>query len=258
MNILTKTVAGLSVIAAISLSGVSVAHAAVVPSENQPKLICAELDKEAGICDLNIKKTVSINGAALVDANTNDTAPTARVGDTITWKVSVGTGESVIGVYNFLKVADVLPGGLSVENVSMNVTGNFAENAWSFSFGPGDGVDAAELTIVTKATTAGYKTNTATLSEILEYCQNDQCAPIAYNDDNNANNSDSAVVNVVADEVVPPTVLSTNTTTPEAPQTLAVTGQSASSRIGLIALFVTSVSGIFWIIRRDRKAEASK
>lgn len=204
--------------------------------------IIIEVDEQE-VCDLAIQKQVKVNGGSFVDANDVAGAANARVGDNITWQITV-TNTSNLGLMprDVVYVHDVLPAGLTFESsTASNGSGAYDElsNTWIIDT---ENDLPATLTIVTTATTIGTITNTAAIAEI-DYC-GDGCID-DFSDDNSANNSDDAVVVVSS----LPQVLGSSTTA--TPAVLAATGSNFIASILAGTLTVTAVAVVVIARRRS-------
>lgn len=196
------------------------------------------------VCDVAIKKEVSVNGGAFQDANTSGSAVTATTGDTVVWRITL-TDMSDGGYVPAmdLLVSDILPSGVSY--VSHTATdGTFDTNEWSLPVLLVDDETQAEsstlpavLEIKSTATTVGLWENVATLTSMNcdGWCD--------YIDDTSENDSDNAFISVQA-PVSQPQVLgsSTSTTPTSTPQVLASTGDKQVAAVIAVGLAIMATT----------------
>lgn len=215
-------------------------------------LLCAFYDGEfpsytSDGCDLGIAKQVSVNGGPASDADTQPAALQARIGDTITWTITIsdysGRGLSPIGI---VTVRDLLPSGATYVNSSAtagtysNVTGD-----WVFTI---DESLPATLTITTTANAAGVIVNTASFTDYLPNNCDGPCQDPPFVDAVASNNTNSAFVNVASDPVV---VAATN---PVPPSTGF--GVDVANPLQTLAAYLAVAAGLYVVARRIRRAAA--
>ena len=192
------------------------------------------------LCDLSIKKEVSINGGTFVDANTSSVAASAYIGDQVTWKITVKNTSTRGAVpTSIVTVGDVLPAGFTLlSSTTSNTPSDFTANTWKIN--PTSDLPAT-LNIVGTAITAGTFKNTAAFTT-FDSC-NDGCNS-TYNDAVPSNNSDDAYVTILAK----PQVLGASTTT--ITPTLVNTGTSTLVS-ALAAALLAVTAGVIIFARRS-------
>jgi uncharacterized repeat protein (TIGR01451 family) len=157
-----------------------------------------EILSEIGIsgCDLSLAKQVSVNGGEYQDADTAAQTAQAKIGDTITWKITVtNTSEQGYEPFGIVTVHDIPPTGVTVTGSSAS-TGTYSNGDWTFTV---EGNLPATLVITSTANTSGQLENTAAFTDYTpEDCPGGPCIDPPYVDSNSANNSNSAFVNVAA------------------------------------------------------------
>lgn len=178
------------------------------------------------VCDMYIDEAVSINPGNSIEAETANQAVSAKVGDTITWTVTVDSDSSAgIMPDGEVTVTDALPTQVGLVSATESTNdGSYSNDQWTFAIG--DQIPAT-LTIVAKVNAAGLFTNTATLSG---YSCGNVCLDPPYVDDNAANNVANGYVNVAAPVVMAKAAVVTSV--PKAPNT----GFGVSDRNGLLDL----------------------
>lgn len=124
--------------------------------------------------DLSLNKQVKVPGGVFVDAHTSSSAPSATVGDTVEWKISV-TNVTSGGCEEFdlpgtIVVHDILPAGFTFVSSSGLPTYDSSTNDWKFPAATVGSMGTVELTIDTTATQGGTFENVATLSNLI-ICQ---------------------------------------------------------------------------------------
>lgn len=173
----------------------------VCASSNQINLDVAQDVPQ--VCDLSVDKQVSVNGGAFVEADTSAAAAVAQLGDTVTWKVTV-TNTSTAGLtpHGAVYVKDVLPAGTDFQSYTATDgvyhanDGTFFENSWYLPLLKSSGDSfvttlPATLLITTKASSTGFKQNTAAF---WKYDPGSCDGGCAYFDGDSTNNSDDAWV----------------------------------------------------------------
>lgn len=155
-------------------------------------------------CDLAIKKQVSINGGAFVDAPTSGEAVQAHLGDSLTWKITVTDNSSEnLAPFGKVTVQDIVPNNIALGAVEAS-TGTFSGDTWTF--GIYENLPAT-LTIHSTANNLGLVKNSAEFTE-YDPCgdsfEPSECIDPPYADADPTNNSSDAYVNVVAVPVVTP------------------------------------------------------
>ncbi len=163
-------------------------------------------------CDLALTKQVSVNGSSYTEAETTATAPSAKVGDTISYKVTVtNDSDTNLVPQGSVTVTDNLPNSLTLDSAVASA-GTYTDGSWTFDL---SGNLPATLTLTTTANSAGVIENIAALTG---YTASEVDPP--YTDANNSNNSDEAYVDVsaVPKPVVTPPV-TTAAVTPGTPNT---------------------------------------
>lgn len=235
MNRLKYAALILAFVGALGVPLTQVGHA----SAEQIDLQCNVFDVEFTFqtsegCDLAITKEVSVNGGAFAAADTSDTAATAKVGDTLTWRVTVtDTSEEQAVPFGLVTVSDVVPAGVTVGTVVAS-EGSYADGAWTFDV---DGTLPVTLTVTTTANAVGMVQNTASFADYNpNNCGDNEsgvglCEDPPYADVDSTNNTDSAFVNVqavpvVATPAVPHTGLGVSNSHPAS--TLAIFGAATA------------------------------
>ena len=232
------------IVSLVSLLALSTAPLAITNTVSaqvvkQDLISCDFFQQANTVCDLGIKKEVSVNGGAYVDANSQAEAATAQVGDTITWKVTVTNGLPLTMPIGDVDVSDVLPAGVNFVSAVAS-TGTYSANVWHFTVGvDGDGYSSnlpATLFITTTAQTVGTVMNEANLAAY--YCD----GSCSYSDADSSNNSDPAYVIV---QTAPQVLGDSTTATPQVlgASTLANTGTGvlASALAGFL-IFIALVA----------------
>lgn len=182
-----------------------------LPSDNIPSINCTYIGQSElprGGCDLSVKKYVSVNGSAFVDADTSADASSASLGDTVTWKIVLANVNPEFQPTGSVYINDILPSGVTyvshLASVGDYQLSGFFANDWYVPLlqSNGDGFDStlpATLTITTTASSTGLSKNTAALVKF----DNGHCdGGCAYSDNDSFNNSDDAWISVSGKPVV--------------------------------------------------------
>lgn len=252
--LLASTLLAVVAVAPLGVSSASAEEAV----NNQNKLLCRYADSDYWClttegCDLSVSKTVSVNGAAAVEADTAETAAQAKVGDTLVWTITVKNTSSIEGEsypVGTVTVKDIVPAGLTVTGLNDSTGGTFMDGNWTFDL---EGNLPATLTVTTTATTAGMIVNTASLNEYkapeIKYESRVNDAIVidqvsGYYDADSSNDSNSAYVNVVA-PATPAAV-----TTPKAPDT-GLGSDSALAETAIVTMGALGALGSAYGIRKN-------
>lgn len=205
---------------AFSASALASSQAAVVQ-----KLMCRHqvtvtvqsdvYNSDNKVCDLGITKTVSVNGGAYTAAESSSTAVVAKVGDTVSYKITV-SNTSTAGYlpYGQVTVKDTFPTGVTAGTSTPSV-GTYVNGVWTFTLTSNL---PATLTLTGTVNANGFSENVVAFATYCaNVCPNKDCDPVAYVDANSTNNQDQAYVNAPV-VVVPPanttTAVTTTTVTP--------------------------------------------
>lgn len=215
----------------------------------QNVLVRCEVPSEQGLttttvgCDLGVSKQVSVNGGAFADANNSPTALDARLGDTVTWQITLSNTSSdpaatPIGI---VTIHDILPGAVTLGSSTAS-GGVFAADDWVVSLS--SVALPATLTITTTASTTGLIQNTAALNDYdpcIDGCLGNTGI---YADANAGNDSDDAWVNVQLKPSVPQ-VLDASTTA-----TLVNTGSNSTPSLIVAGALVGAALFLGFATRR--------
>jgi len=172
---------------------------------------------EVGIesCDLAIIKQVKINNGEYVAAGSTAQAAQAKVGDTVTWKITVSNNsthnENPFGI---VKVHDSLPSLLTLTAANAS-SGEYDSSSGDWTFTLENNLPAT-LVITSTAKHSGTAQNTATLTDYQPDNCDGPCQDPPYVDANSANNTSSAFVHIAAPVTV---VTSQAAPAPAAPKT---------------------------------------
>lgn len=199
----------------------------------------SQTDTWERICDLGLTKQVSVNGAAYVSAETSASAVSAKVGDSVSYKITVtnlsSTGYQPSGS---VTLNDLLPTGITPGSTSAS-TGVYSGGVWTFTLSPSN--LPATLVLNGVAASTGTIENIALLATYTpKYCYDQDCKAITYADSNSENNQDQAYINVTSVVVppapTPPTPAPVKPVVPQAPNTGF--GVSYKNPIADAAIFV--------------------
>jgi uncharacterized repeat protein (TIGR01451 family) len=217
---------------------------------------CVQLDTPQAECsqqlgDISVDKQVMVEDGTFVEADSVGTAPTAYIGQAVTWRITVSnTQETPFGSQgNQLIVEDVIPAQFSVQNVVASA-GDYivSTGKWSIPL-PLIGHHSETLTITTKAENAGNAIeNIATLTSIAPI---DSADVVSFADDNSANDSNSAFIVVSTKPDKPPVVTDTTPKVLGATTTLANTGENTLTKV-FFALMIVAVASTVGIVGRRR------
>jgi len=192
-------------------------------------------DVESDDCDLAIKKEVSVNGGAFVDANTSAEAVQGNVGNSVVWKVTITNPLTPNPNEDFFPtgivlVGDNLPAGVTYVSSSTSDGSTYDESAdvWQFNLNSSTTYPVT-LTINTTAASVGQSQNFAFLSGYA--CDGDFFF-CEYSDANNENDGDQAWIEVSA----APVVLGEST-----PVVLAATGSGTTESLVAAGLILSTL-----------------
>jgi hypothetical protein len=198
-------------------------------------------------CDLGIAKQVSVNGGDYADADSGDQAATAKIGDTVTWKLTV-TDESDEGLFpiGYITVQEAIPAGLTVTGSEASA-GTYSDGSWTFK---AEENLPATLLITTTVAAAGQYQNTATFTDYVPDNCDGPCEDPPYADANSANNSNSAFLNVAA-PVVTTAAAVTSTNDPGAPNTgFGIHTTNPLMTAAIYALGASALVGLAYVARK--------
>lgn len=224
----------------------AVAHAQSVPPGTL-NCVAIEFNEDAGpFCDLSLKKEVSVNGGAFVDANNSSDAASAHVGDQVVWRITVSnSGSSTPTGLGSVTVNDVLPSGVTyVSSASSDGSTYYTSlNQWIIPLASIISTSSVSLDITTQANAVGSSENIATIAfHDPGSCDGNRCV---YGDDNSANDTDNAWISVSAQ----PQVLADTTT-------LAKTGNGAAPSLIAGGLIVATLTVGFFGRGRQSKLDS--
>lgn len=162
-------------------------------------------------CDLSVDEKVSINATAKAEAQTADHAVAAKIGDTITWTITVDSDSTDDNLPDGTVVlTDTLPSQATFVGATAS-TGTYSKGSWTFRVAD---VLPATLTIVATANATGTFTNSTTLTDYTPPCYEGECIDPPYIDGDAANNTSNGYVTIPAAPVVATQTIATPTNTP--------------------------------------------
>ena len=193
-------------------------------------------------CDLGLTKLVSINGGDYVSAETSAAAVSAKVGDTVSYKIKVNNLSALYNQpYGAVSINDVLPTGIT-PSTSSETDGTYINGVWT--------INLNTSTFPATLTLNGIVVSIGTFENIAAFDKYDptNCSvltnnAIAYADDNSSNNQDQAFTTVatVVVPLTPPVIIPAAIVAPKAPKTGF--GASLNSPISDISIFILAAAG---------------